>query len=189
MEVAMKPAPVLTIPRTNSRVRFKNILFATDFGSASVPAEAYAIELSKMFGSHLFILHVDEGPGMAGHDHANWVGTRSLEMADLDFRKLESVFAGAGIPFTFLLEHGEVKEALGRVVYEHDIDLVIVGTHARHGLSYLLFGSIAESLGRSSTRPVITVGPKGASNVRLEQFFMPPTSATNQSSRFLMPHP
>lgn len=155
----MKPARV-PIPWINSRVRFKNILFATDFGSASLSAQANAILLSKMFGSHLFVLHVDEGPGMAGLDHASWAAKGARQTVDLDFRKLESVFAGAGIPFTFLLERGEVKETLERAADEHDIDLVIVGTHARHGLSYLLFGSIAESLGRSSTRPVITVGPK-----------------------------
>ncbi|HLW51547.1 MAG TPA: universal stress protein [Candidatus Angelobacter sp.] len=156
----MSPAALTSIVRSVPRVRFKNILLATDLGSASGPAQACAILLARMFGAHLFILHVDEGPGLAGQNDKHASARNTGAAARQDLRSLANLFSGAGVAFTFLIEQGEVRETLSRVADEHAIDLIVVGTHARHGLSYLLFGSIAESLGRSSSRPVITVGPK-----------------------------
>src|SRR5260370_20496842 len=61
----MNPSPLPPILRTTPRVHFKNILFATDLGSASAQAQAYAVLLARMFGSHLFVLHVEAGPGLS----------------------------------------------------------------------------------------------------------------------------
>ncbi|MDP2480082.1 MAG: universal stress protein, partial [Candidatus Palauibacterales bacterium] len=40
---------------------------------------------------------------------------------------------------------------------EHDIDLIVMGTHGRRGLQHLFMGSIAEDVVRRSSCPVITV--------------------------------
>ncbi|MBH0179879.1 MAG: universal stress protein, partial [Nitrospira sp.] len=37
------------------------------------------------------------------------------------------------------------------------IDMIVMGTHGRRGLSHTLFGSITESVLRRSLRPVLTV--------------------------------
>lgn len=37
------------------------------------------------------------------------------------------------------------------------VDIVVVGTHGRHGLNYLVLGSVAERLVRSAPCPVLTV--------------------------------
>ena len=42
---------------------------------------------------------------------------------------------------------------------EHQIDLIIVGTVGRTGLSHLLLGSVAESVVRKAHCPVLTVRP------------------------------
>jgi nucleotide-binding universal stress UspA family protein len=147
------------LPRATPKVRFKNILLATDFGSASIPAQTYAILLARMFSAHLFVLHVDE-ISQTAEQSAGPPPLRGNPPGDLDFRGLEKFFAGVGIPFTFLVEQGAVGATVDRAADEHAIDLIILGTHARHGLPYLRSGSIAESFGRSSPRPVITVGPR-----------------------------
>ena len=40
---------------------------------------------------------------------------------------------------------------------EHDIDLIVMGTHGRRGLGYMLLGSIAEEVVHKSSCPVFTV--------------------------------
>jgi nucleotide-binding universal stress UspA family protein len=130
------------ITQRSPRVRFKNILFATDLGEASANAQAYATLLARIFGSHLYILHVQ------------------AEQPDASqIEELESFFQASGVPYTILLRRGATQAVLNRVAEEEDVDLIILGTHGRHGVSHLFLGSTAEDVARSSKRPVITVGP------------------------------
>ena len=44
---------------------------------------------------------------------------------------------------------------------EHQIDLIVVGTHGLTGITHLLLGSVAEKLVRCAPCPVLTVHPTG----------------------------
>ncbi|MFM7867597.1 MAG: universal stress protein, partial [Planctomycetaceae bacterium] len=48
-----------------------------------------------------------------------------------------------------------------------DIDLIVIGTHGRSGLSHILMGSVAERVVRAAPCPVLSVKPSG------HQFVMP----------------
>ncbi len=56
-----------------------------------------------------------------------------------------------GVPHTEILDH----------VAENDIDVVVMGTHGRTGLSHYLIGSVAERVVRRSPVPVLTVRIEG----------------------------
>jgi nucleotide-binding universal stress UspA family protein len=58
-----------------------------------------------------------------------------------------------------VLRRGMPSEQLQRVVKERNIDLVIVSTRGRTGLRHRMLGSVAEDVVRSSSCPVLTVGP------------------------------
>lgn len=158
----MKPSTLPRAPCTTPRVHFKNVLFATDLGSASEQAQAYAALLSRMFGSHLFVLHVEAGPGLSPRFKGGVPSPdkETGKAAGPGIPELEMFFRSSGVPYTLLLERGEVQDALNRVVEERSIDLIILGSHGRHGVSYLFMGSTAENVARSSRCPVITVGPQ-----------------------------
>jgi nucleotide-binding universal stress UspA family protein len=141
-----------------SRVRFKNILFATDLAASSISAQAYALLLAQMFGSHLFVLYVHTGPGLSPRYQQAWTSGAKGEARAI--AQLEDFFRASQVPFTLLVEQGEVPEVLDRVAGENAIDLIILGTHGRKGFSHVFFGSMAENVSRSSTSPVITVGPR-----------------------------
>jgi hypothetical protein len=59
-----------------------------------------------------------------------------------------------GTPAWAIIEYAEA----------HDIDLIVMGTHGRGGMSHLLMGSVAERVVRTAPCPVLTVrsAPKGA---------------------------
>jgi len=40
---------------------------------------------------------------------------------------------------------------------EHDIDLIVMGTHGRRGIDRYLLGSVAEKVVRTAEPPVLTV--------------------------------
>jgi nucleotide-binding universal stress UspA family protein len=58
-----------------------------------------------------------------------------------------------------LFVRGPVEAAVPHWINEHGIDLIVMGTHGRHGLQHFLMGSVAEAIFRSATCPVLTVGP------------------------------
>ena len=169
-----------------SRIRFKNILFATDLTVSSASAQAYALLLAKMFGSHLFILHVQTGPGLAPRYQKAWTSWDRKE--GLAIAELENFFLASHVPFTLLVEPGEVPQVLKRVVDENEIDLVILGTHGRKGFSHVLLGSIAESVSRSSACPVITVGPRAGAGFENTLRKIVYATDFSQESRVALPY-
>jgi nucleotide-binding universal stress UspA family protein len=40
---------------------------------------------------------------------------------------------------------------------DHDIDLIVMGTHGRSGLAHLVMGSVAERVVREAPCPVLTI--------------------------------
>jgi nucleotide-binding universal stress UspA family protein len=58
-----------------------------------------------------------------------------------------------------VLFEDEPADAILRTADEIGADAIVVGTHARTGISRLRFGSVAEAVVRRSTRPVLVVGP------------------------------
>jgi nucleotide-binding universal stress UspA family protein len=73
---------------------------------------------------------------------------------------LQSVM-GAGSTAIRTVTVGFPVEEIMKYAADHDIDLIVVGTHGHTGLSHLLLGSVAEKLVRLATCPVLTVHPKG----------------------------
>jgi len=170
-----------------SRVRFKNILFATDLTASSASAQAYALLLAQMFGSRLFVLYVQTGPGLAPRYEKAWT-SQDHKGEGRAIAELESFFRASQVPFTLLVEPGEVPEVLNRVVDENAIDLVILGTHGRKGFSHVLMGSMAESVSRSSACPVITVGPRAGAGFERTLKTMVYATDFSQESRSALPY-
>jgi nucleotide-binding universal stress UspA family protein len=52
---------------------------------------------------------------------------------------------------------GHPAEAIVRTAEERHIDLIVMGTHGRTGLSHVLLGSVAEKVVRLAPCPVLTV--------------------------------
>jgi nucleotide-binding universal stress UspA family protein len=69
-----------------------------------------------------------------------------------------------------VLERGELWNVLDDIIHRHNIDLIILGTHGKHGIKKLVLGSTAEQIFRRASCPVLTVGPHITSPVDAEGF-------------------
>src|SRR5262249_21187016 len=58
---------------------------------------------------------------------------------------------------TAVLECGPPWEKVLEVAQRSDADLIVMGTHGRHGLGRLWLGSVAERVVRASHIPVLTM--------------------------------
>jgi nucleotide-binding universal stress UspA family protein len=143
-------------------VSVKNILFATDFSSASDKAAAYARALAQNFRSHVEIVHVFD-PSVVTTYVETILGLPVKErqrITNETLDRLEQEFAAAGVEAHASLPEGHRPHAtLLKFAREHETDLIVAGTHSRWGLERLVLGSTAEELIRNAECPVLTVGP------------------------------
>lgn len=162
----------------NAKIR--NILFPTDFSSTAREAQQYAMELVEKFGATLHLLHVVPEVIMPLPDSStSWTIPEAninqhIEDANKQLlREVGETWAGSH-QVQRTTTFGFVVDEIVKYAKEHEIDLIVLGTHGRTGLSHLLLGSVAEKTVRMATCPVLTVHPRGHK--------FPADSATGPSS-------
>lgn len=147
----------------------RRILIPTDFSPPARQAEHYAVALAQKFAAELHILHVVEDPALPVHgSRYSWAVPddmlpRLLEKAEEDL-KLAVPTADVNLIGRELVKKIKVGHPVNAIIdyaTEHQIDLIVIGTHGRSGLTHLLLGSSAEKLVRLATCPVLTVHPSG----------------------------
>jgi len=151
----------LTSSAPTVEVGLSRVLVATDFSEASENALYRAVVMARHYGAKLYLAHVVpsldftlDGEGATAPEEAAWRDLRSLE------NKLVETGALAGILHEGVVRQGEdVWEQLQRIVDRQSVDLIVVGTHGRTGLRKIVLGSVAESIFRHASCPVLTVGP------------------------------
>ena len=153
-------------------IELKRILVPTDFSDFSEPALNYGCLLAEQFNSDLHLLNVVASPALYGNDP---VMLPAEALAD----HLNEVRAHAEAKLKELPEQSnelsvvrDVRQGVAfveiiRYAKENDIDLIVIGTHGRTGLSHVFLGSVAERVVRKAACPVLTVRPEG------HQFVMP----------------
>jgi len=140
---------------------FTNILMATDFSLAAQAALQEAIRLSDQCTARLTLLHVFEYSQLVAPDmelqFANLEPIREFAQRQL----LDAVHAAqqAGVSCIGKMTAGYPPVEIVEVARESQVDLVVLGTNAFHGVERLMFGSTAEAVLRETSCPVITVGP------------------------------
>jgi nucleotide-binding universal stress UspA family protein len=145
-------------------IAVKNVLVATDFGTASETALAYGRELARTFNATLHVLHaVDDvlGRAMSAEGYAADVSEiqRAIERSARE--RLDAVVAAddrrelhANV---VLVTSVNPAQAIVTYAKEAAIDLIVLGTHGRGGMAHFFMGSVAERVVRTAPCPVLTV--------------------------------
>lgn len=145
-----------------SEFKLARILAPTDRSAFAENAVAYARSLARKFAAELHVVRVmgDEDkalaqfavtgvidPAQPQDDYSRWVAELVGETGDV--RRVEAVQIASDIP-----------AAISRYALHNDIDLIVMATHGRTGLTHLLMGSVAEQVVRSAPCPVLTIRPE-----------------------------
>lgn len=158
------PCSVLAVrPAVDAASFPKHILVATDFSDLSKAALRDAAMLGSAFDAKITVLHVfrespDSLPG-------NMVGYRSLGDVEgalreaLDDIRKEHFEGRGGVD---LVVSTAPALAIAQYAQRNDVDLIVMGTHGRTGLSRMLIGSIAEKTTRIAHCAVWTARPSAA---------------------------
>ena len=142
---------------------FEHILVPVDFGASSSRARDQAIELAQKLGARLTLLHGYLDP-IASYGYAEGIYWPLDEIAKAAQVELERVVEKARLrcpKAEGLLISGDAARQIVDAVEKHGVDLIVMGTHGRKGLSRLVLGSVAEKVVRQSPVAVLTVrGPE-----------------------------
>lgn len=174
----MNQPALLEKPSSLNLINLKNILFTTDFSSSSLAALPYAAAVARQYGSKIFLAHaVQPHPYPLISGEAITFMDELVQGAQKEITELAGSGLLKGIEHKTLLGHGEIAMVLDKFIKQHNIDLVITGTHGRRGFRRFFLGSVAEEIFRTSACPVLTVGPhvshKASENLSLRQVLYP----------------
>ena len=132
----------------------RRIAVPTDFSPESEKAVAYAAALARRMGSALYLVNVLKDP--VGYQDAREqlaalasrlaIGTRRVA---LDVRT------------------GEPADGIAEAAERYGVDLVVMATHGRTGLSHMVAGSVAEDVIRRTECPVLVL--RGSGKVRFHR--------------------
>lgn len=117
------------------------ILAATDFSDNAEAALAAALQSARALHAGLHVLHV-------------------FAPAETDVTQLladAAAKAAPDVPVTVAATGGDPAQEILRYAARHPIDLIVLGTHGRTGLSRILLGSVAERVLRGARCPVLVV--------------------------------
>jgi nucleotide-binding universal stress UspA family protein len=145
----------------------RNLLIATDLSRQSEEILHAGMDLRQAYGAHATILYVlprDEYviAGFEAYAAARDVARRDL--AELEAKLSAKHACARGEDYEVLIAEGDVAECIFECARQHDIDLIVLGTHGRKGLSKTIVGSVAEKIFRHSEVPVLTIGPYARSS-------------------------
>ncbi len=150
----------------------KRILVPIDFSKHSHNAFKFAEELANQSNAEVHIYHVIEAPSASFSEgsfnsegqietsgsHEEVIFTKSL--VSKVKQRIHNIAAEAKhdhIKFHSHVEMGDVFRSIVGMAEDHNMDLMVIGTHGAQGMSEVLVGSTAEKLVRHSPVPVIAI--------------------------------
>ena len=141
-------------------VTLKKILCPVDHSECSYLALKYAISLALKDEAKLYLMHVIDSrlydteiykfsPHKLNEIDESKIREdlmKSLPEGTTDVLEVETLVV-KGVPFNEIIN----------AATEINVDIIVIGTHGRTGLSHVMLGSVAEKVVRKSLCPVLTV--------------------------------
>lgn len=146
-------------------IAIKNILVATDFSEPSDAALLYGKNFARTYGAALHVLHVVDD--LSGRVIATPVavpadlGKLQMDLEEDARHTLDGLLTRedrkALHAHDVLLTSTRPADAIVSYARDAKIDLIIMGTHGRTGISHFFMGSVAQHVVRLAPCPVLTV--------------------------------
>jgi nucleotide-binding universal stress UspA family protein len=146
----------------SSPAKISRVLVGVDFDDASASALTMAGVLASVWDAEITVFHSapQEAPAYFTSAQLDALEAEQEQGRARTADRLR-VFAKQHVarPARVVVEEGPPEDRMLRIA--DSFDLVVVGTHRRHGASRWWLGSVAEAVVRRSPRPVLVV-PAGA---------------------------
>jgi nucleotide-binding universal stress UspA family protein len=135
---------------------FEKILVPLDGSPLAEKALPYATFLAKREGGRLFLVRAVELWAATLHGAIEEELDKKPQ-AEAELSATASVLTAQGLKTEQTVYLGEAAGVIDLVATTQDVDLIVMSTHGRSGFARWAYGSVAERVLRSSTRPVLLV--------------------------------
>ena len=136
---------------------YDDILLPTDGGDATETAVQQALELAAAFDATLHVFSVVNQTALPAEAPRGRLVDELETFAESTVDEVEERADEAGVDVTTAVESGTPYRAILDYADEHDVDVIVMGTHGRRGIDRYLVGSVTEKIVRLSEIPVLTV--------------------------------
>lgn len=145
---------------------WRRLLVPHDFSTCAAYALHLAVDLAKVHGARVLVLHVSQLPANVAPDALITPAGEHTPVRVDDYvtrgarRELERIaepLRKEGLTVETFAVTGDVATEIVSAANAKETDAIVMGTHGREGLSHLMLGSIAEKVIRRSRGPVVTV--------------------------------
>lgn len=134
----------------------KKILVPTDFSDTANKAAEMAAAIAKKTDARIYLLHVINLLEYGGEDET----AKQLFVMKLVKKKMDALIKKPffkGVNVVVALQYDLVYDQIFRNAREHEIDLIVMGTHGSSGVKELFLGSNTQKIVRMAKCPVLTV--------------------------------
>lgn len=138
-------------------VSWNRILVPTDFSETSNEAVRQGVALARACGSGFILLYVGHALSEVAAQFPLGLEASLMDAERERLLKILSPADQAAVHPEFVMCVGQPAEEIVRCAGERDVDLIVMGTHGRGGVSHLLLGSVAEKVIRTAPCPVLVV--------------------------------
>ncbi|KYH24148.1 universal stress protein [Halalkalicoccus paucihalophilus] len=157
--LSVKPKLTEALSESVKRGGFENILIPTDGSKPAREAVTHALDLARTYDATLHALYVVDRGAYASRPGWTWDELQQVleQNGETIVEDVQSRAAADGVSVAAEITYGVPHQAIGEYCDQHGIDLVVMGTHGRSGLSRRLIGSVTERVLRKSAEPVLTI--------------------------------
>ena len=145
--------------------KVERILVAVDLGETTEGTCATAAELARALGAELVFLHVYDVSSFEElqREAPSLYLDQVLENLRMQIRSKLGQLEEAPARFRVeVVPDGPVAQAILDAAERYGADLIVMGTHGRTGLPRVLLGSVAETVLRRASVPVLVVPARTA---------------------------
>ncbi|KZN12374.1 MULTISPECIES: universal stress protein [Marinomonas] len=137
---------------------YNRILLAVDLTDESIKVANKAVGLCKATGAKLTVLHVIESLNYAyGGDVPIDITDIQAQLQDTAKERIAILEDQIDVPVDeCCITQGGIESEIHRIAEEKQVDLIVVGSHCRHGLA-LLLGSTANGVLHGAPCDVLAV--------------------------------
>lgn len=137
--------PVLTIKGQMTDFAPKEIVLVSDYEEESSHIFFKAKQILDTYDANFHLLHV--------------ITPRNFESTNETLNRMTKIQEVVGLPNAKLhiQNAGSVEEGVLDFHQRQPIDLAVLGTHGRKGISHMIFGSVTEDIANASNFPILSI--------------------------------